>query len=231
MFDPDKKILVCYYMGSRGDFLLSILGDYLDQSYQTSAIKRPVNVTQRCIKMHNFGDVYYGTAHDRVDSANDLSKYNAIRISFDNFQDALFSSYMKSIKHKENPKSYDYRTAGFVGYLIGHYGFEVKFKPFDDKFTEIVPFPKMFDTDFLVNLYERSNGRTIDNSVVDQIRHNITINEIYRKEYQEYFTGDNLNRLVADYNQERRDHNYYALPPINHTDDVDLSQADWDDIR
>ena len=231
MFDQNKKILACYYMGSRGDFLLSILGDYLDKSYQTPAVKRPFNLPWRGIKMHNFGDVHYGNAHDRVDCADDLLKYNSIRISFDNFQDALFSSYMKSVKHAENPKSYDYRSTEFVGYVIGHYSFEFNFRPLNDKFIEVVPFPKMFDADFLVDLYERSNGKTINNSVVGQIQYNIAINEAYRKECQEYFTDNNLGRLIASYNQERRDYNYYALPPIKYLDNIDLSQADWNDLQ
>lgn len=173
----EKKTLMCYRNGARGDFLMSLISGSIREVYNELFA---VPLYPNFIKMHDFGDVWYGNAEDQINSISDITRYNAFRIKIEDFDDAQLIIYLmnykmpfKGITVNDPAELLSSISSSFLKCIE----FEINFRPHDSLFIEVIPFKKIFDFDFLMEFCQRHSKQIWSNEDLSKIKQNILINE------------------------------------------------------
>jgi len=157
------------------------------------------------IKMHDFGDVWYG--NDKIDTVEDLSQYNTFRVKIEDFEDAKFISYLLFRKLPFNPKSikdndlnrFISDPSNFIAVnLTECLLFEKKFKPYDNLFKEVIPFKQVFNFDFLMEFCSRHSQQSWSDSDLEKIKINVSLNEQLRVQMNQLYDD----KFIADVAEE-----------------------------
>lgn len=223
----DKKILMCYRPGARGDFMMSLMSGSIREVY-TDLFALPQS--PNCIKMHDFGDIWYGDTTDVVNTINDFARYRAFRIKIEDFEDAKFITYLM---HYKMPFAKGVKTTKVIDLefsvaysLINCLQFETKFRQHDIAFEEVVPFKNVFDFDFLMGFCARHSEQIWTEEDLSKIAINIKINQQLKEQMNQFYNDKFIASVEQAYKEVRSNKEQFLEFP----DTVDFL-SDWEFVN
>lgn len=163
-------LIAAWVPGARGDFLIQTLyGNINHTGFATAMVAQrdlKSDYARTIIKIHN--------PEDLESFSIMIKSHEAMRISLTSDDEKWQSAYLNCLKHPDHNE--------LVSRLRDRYGLayavEEQFSRYDDDFDLIIPFAKLFDIEYINQLYHAVNQRELSIDQRNTIRYNIELNQV-----------------------------------------------------
>ena len=160
-------LIAAWVPGARGDFLIRTLyGKINDSGFATAMVAQEdlkCDYSRTIVKIHS--------TEDLESFSTMIKSHEAMRISLTSEDEKWQSAYLNCLKH---PDHFDLPVRLRNRYVLAHV-VEEQFSRYDDDFDLVVPFAKLFDIEYIKDLYHLVNQQELTVDQRDTICYNIGI--------------------------------------------------------
>lgn len=158
--------------GARGDFLASILfGDQLKADGTKAMITRTGFHPSRVAKIHKFGQSEWANV---VVTESDLHLYQTFRVDLSSPLDQWQATWLLFNKKLPRQGVMDEKTLRRHQTVM--HNWQQYYSQYDDQIQFVVPFAKLFDIDYISELYQTVCNRCLSDDAIARISNNIGLN-------------------------------------------------------